>query len=48
MNVTFAPISETEFIDIASGAKSSFTVDSTTNKVVQMNYGRNYVFKKVD
>ena len=48
MKVTFVPVSKTEFIDVDNGGKSSFTIDSITNKVVKMNYGEGYVFKKVD
>jgi CubicO group peptidase (beta-lactamase class C family) len=48
MKVTFVPVSKTEFIDVDNGGKSSFTIDSITKKVVKMNYGEGYVFKKVD
>jgi CubicO group peptidase (beta-lactamase class C family) len=48
MKVTFVPISKTDFIDIDNGGKSTFTLDTITNKVIKMNYGEGYVFKKVE
>ncbi len=47
--VTLIPVSETKFIDIETGNRSLFVIDSITKKVKKMNYvGNAYTFHKVD
>lgn len=46
--VTYVAVSETEFVDVESGNKSSFAIDPETGKVVTMNYNGAYTFQKLD
>lgn len=46
--VKYVPLSPTELIDIESGNKASFAIDSISGKVQTMNYSGAYTFEKIE